>query len=110
MREKLIKIIFGKLSMNLSEVEIIEHNDSIWFIDVDKKCWYLLYKKSDGVLWWRYDFFNDFFKLFSMEYVEYEPIITEWAEEVLNNKISFTYIGEGSREDGVEKVLNCNEN
>jgi hypothetical protein len=109
MNDKLKKVIFDRLYMNLSDAEVIECNGNIWFINRENKYWYLwLVRKKSEALWWRYDFFNDFFKLFSMEFHEYEPIITEWAEEVLNNKISFTYIGEGSKEDAVEKALNCN--
>jgi hypothetical protein len=105
MREKLMKIIFGKLSMNLSEVEIIEHNDSIWFIDVDKKCWYLRYKKSDGVLWWRYEFFSNFFPLFSMEQKEYEPIISEWVERILNYKVTTPLCAMTNKLSGVEYMV-----
>lgn len=83
MNDKLKKIIFGKLCMNLSKVEIINYGDSIWFIDRANKYWYFEYEKS-GILWWRYDFFEDFFPLFSMEEEEYEPLIIEWVEGILN--------------------------
>lgn len=106
MRKKLIKIIFGKLYMNLAKVEIIEHNDTIWFIDVDEKYWYLRYQKLDGVLWWRHEFFSRFFPLFSMEQGEYEPIISEWAEEVLNYKVSIPSACWLRFRGKVEEVLN----
>jgi hypothetical protein len=84
--EKLKRIIFRKLYEDLSHVQIIEHDESVWFIDTDEKYWYLEYRK-DGVLYWRHSFFNKFFELFSMEIEEFEPFIGKWCEEVLNCKI-----------------------
>lgn len=84
--EKLKKFIFKKLYEDLSNVQIIKHDESIWFIDADKKYWYLEYRK-DGVLYWRYMFFVKFFELFSMEIEEFESFIGKWCEEVLNCKV-----------------------
>ena len=84
--DKIKKIIFDKLYGDLSNVEIIPHENSIWFIDREEKYWYFEFTKS-GELWWRYTFFTNFFNLFSMEYKEFEPIISEWVEEVLNSKV-----------------------
>jgi hypothetical protein len=106
MNDKLKKVIFDKLYMNLSDAEIIKHDNSIWFIDRDQKYWYLQYNKS-GKLWWRYDFFNDFFMLFSMEKREYESIIIDWVEEVLNNKVITSDSMENAMRFKVEEVLNC---
>jgi hypothetical protein len=111
MNDKLKKIIFDKLYMNLSDAEVIECNGSTFIIDREEKYWYIECENS-GKLWWRYDFFEDFFLLFSIGKSEYKPIITEWVEEVLNCKViasrefSFTdYEGEEAMED----ILNCNE-
>jgi hypothetical protein len=90
MNDRLKNIIFKKLYEDLSNVEIIPYNNSIWFIDREKKHWYFEYEKS-GILWWRYDFFKNFFNLFSFEKNDYEPIISEWVEEVLNYKVETTY-------------------
>ena len=90
MHERLKKIIFKKLDQDLGRAEIIvDDNNSIWFIDRANKHWYLELR-SEGVLWWRYSFFNDFFKVFSMESIQFEPIISEWVEDVLNHKVSTT--------------------
>jgi len=87
MNPRLKQIIKNKLSEDLSSVSIIDYNGSIWFIDAKSKYWYLeLYKKTK-TLWWRLDFFEDFFTLFSMEQSEFVPVITEWVEEVLNDAI-----------------------
>ena len=104
---KLKKIIFDKISKDLSHAEIIleDKSETIWFIDRENKYWYLEFEKS-GDLWWRYQFFDEFFKLFSMEQSEYEPIIGEWVEDVLNRKVVSTSCGSFSHSDMVEDVLN----
>ena len=106
MNEKLKKIIFKKLYEDLSGVEIIQHNDSIWFIDRDEKYWYLEYIK-DGTLYWRYSFFNNFFNLFSTQFDEYEQVIVNWVEEVLNCKVVTPLWDLGLSVFSVEEVLNC---
>jgi len=90
MNPRLKNIVKNKLSEDLSSVSIIDYNGSIWFIDAKSKYWYLeLYKKTK-TLWWRLDFFEDFFLLFSMEQREFVPIIIEWVQEVLNGEIVST--------------------
>jgi hypothetical protein len=87
MNPRLKQIIKNKLSEDLSSVSIIDFNDSIWFIDAESKYWYLeLYKKTQ-TLWWRLDFFENFFILFGMEQREFVPVIAEWVEELLNDTI-----------------------
>ena len=105
--DKLKKFIFKKLYKDLSNVEIIPHKDSIWFIDRENNHWYFEFEKS-GTLWWRYYFFEDFFKIFSLESNVYKSIISEWVEEVLNHKITTTKFKELLEEKEVEEVLNCN--
>ena len=70
MHPRLKKIIFNKLYEDLKHVEIINYKESVWFIDREKKYWYLECEK-DGILWWKYDFFTNFFRLFSMERSEF---------------------------------------
>ena len=105
MNERLKRIIFKKLDQDLGQAEIIvDDNKSIWFIDRAKKYWYLELRSS-GTLWWRYSFFRDFFPLFGMERLEYEPVIAEWVEEVLKRGVSSTYIEGDNLEVLVEEVL-----
>ncbi len=100
------QVIFKKLYEDLSNVEIIPHKDSFWFIDRQNEFWYFEYEKS-GTLWWRYFFFKSFFDLFSLESAEFQPIISEWVEEVLNCKVETT-VHEGIQQNRkVEEVLNC---
>ena len=101
------KIIFSKLYEDLSQVEIIPCDNSLWFIDRENKCWFLEYNLLWGSLWWRLDFFRNFFNLFSMKIDEYEPYICEWVEEVLNCKVYETIKSSVYKTHLVEQVLNC---
>ena len=109
MNESLKKIIFDKLYEDLSHVEIIPYEDSIWFIDRQEEFWYLEFKKV-GILYWRSPFFMNFFSLFSMERYEFEPFISEWVEEVLNCKVNTTICRSWRCKKRVEEVLNCKVN
>ena len=100
------QVIFKKLYEDLSNVEIIPYKDSFWFIDRQNEFWYFEYEKS-GTLWWRYFFFKSFFDLFSLESAEFQPIISEWVEEVLNCEVETTLWNDISGNAAVEEVLNC---
>ena len=105
MNERLKRIIFKKLDQDLGQAEIIvDDNKSIWFIDRANKFWYLELRSS-GTLWWRYSFFRDFFPLFGMERLEYEPVIAEWVEEVLKRGVSSTNPNAYLNNLPVEEVL-----
>ena len=106
MNPRLKQIIKNKLSEDFSSVSIIDYNGSIWFIDAKSKYWYLEVYKKTKTLWWRLDFFEDFFLLFSMEQREFVPIIIEWVEEVLNGKVVSTRGSNAVDIVGVEEVLN----
>ena len=105
MNERLKRIIFKKLDQDLGQAEIIvDDNKSIWFIDRANKFWYLELRSS-GTLWWRYSFFRDFFPLFGLERLEYEPVIAEWVEEVLKRGVSSTVDSQRWSIIRVEEVL-----
>ena len=103
--DRLKKIIFKKLVKDLSHVEIIQYKGSIWFIDRNDRSWYLELKNS-GNLWWKYYFFDRFFQAFSLEQSDYEPLIAEWVEQVLNHIIDTTRAGLCWEDAAVEEVLN----
>jgi len=107
--DRLKDIIFKKLYKELSKVEIIPYKDSVYFIDRDNKYWYFEYEKK-GMLWWRYAFFHTFFVLFSLEPYDYEKVMGEWVEEVLNCKVTTTDLGLSFLNERVEEVLNCKVN
>ena len=105
MNERLKRIIFKKLDQDLGQAEIIvDDNKSIWFIDRANKFWYLELRSS-GTLWWRYSFFRDFFPLFGLERIEYEPVIAEWVEGVLKRGVSSTRLHRAPFGEWVEGVL-----
>ena len=105
MNDKLKKIIFEKLNTDLSKVEIIAHNESIWFIDRENKYWYLEFVKS-GKLYWRYQFFTQFFDLFTLDRERFEPLIKEWVESILNSGVVLTKTYSDGFNPKVEAVLN----
>ena len=105
MNPRLKQIIKNKLSEDFSSVSIIDYNGSIWFIDAKFKYWYLEVYKKTKTLWWRLDFFEEFFILFSMEQREFVPVIIEWVEEVLNSRVYITKVWRGIDSNGVEEVL-----
>jgi hypothetical protein len=104
--DRLKNLIFKRLYKELSKVEIIPYRDSIYFIDRDNKYWYFEYEK-DGKLWYRYDFFKNFFVLFSLEWYEYEKVMGEWVEEVLNCKVTTISSLFNLYSNQVEEVINC---
>jgi hypothetical protein len=102
--DRLKKFIFKKLAKDLSHVEVIPYEGDIWFIDRDNKFWYLKLKKN-GDLWWRYVFFGQFFKAFSLQRDDYDPIIAEWVEQVLKRKVDTTSAHQSRFQSLVEQVL-----
>ena len=104
--EKLKSVIFDKLYQDLKHCEIIPYDGSIYIIDRDNKFWCFEYDKG-GTLWWRYDFFNTFFELFSLTYKQFQPILGEWVEEVLNCKVLTTMNMSFYSNNKVEEILNC---
>lgn len=105
MTDKLKQFIFNNLIKDLSNVEIIRHDESLWFIDREKKYWYLELVKT-GKLYWRYQFFTEFFNMYSIDRDVYEPIIKEFAELVLNNGITSTAAAQGTGNKPLEDALN----
>jgi hypothetical protein len=102
--DRLKKFIFKKLAKDLSHVEVIPYNGMIWFIDRDKYWYFQL--EDNGKLWWRYDFFEQFFRAFSLDRNNYEPLIVEWVEQVLNRKVESTRASSGIFYWVVANVLN----
>ena len=106
MNPRLKNIIFRKLNDELSKVEIIlAENKSIWFINRANKYWYFELEKS-GKLWWRYEFFTNFFPLFCLEIDEFQPLLSEWVEGILNRGVSSTSNPGANAYDQVEGILN----
>jgi hypothetical protein len=103
---RLKDIIFKKLYNDLSQVEIIHYKDEIWFIDRNLKSWYFMYKTFNNMLWWRLQYFNNFFVMFSLTEDEFVTVLSSWVEEVLNHKVDTTEDLYIDLSDEVEEVLN----
>lgn len=102
------QFIFNNLIKDLSNVEIIRHDNSLWFIDREKKYWYLELVKT-GKLYWRYQFFTEFFEMYSIERNVYEPIIKEFVESVLNCAVSSTKTYSDGFNPKVNSILNSSK-
>lgn len=107
--ERLRNIIFNRLYKELGHVEIIPYEGSLYFMDREKKEWYLEYGNDyHRTLWWKFNFFNEFFSVFSLEHTEYSKIIGLWVGEVLNSKIGKTDYVYFYPKSAVENVLRYN--
>ena len=78
---KLKNIIVDKLYNELSNLTFILFEDSIWLINTEKKLWLIEYR-PDGLLIYRYDFFNEFFIWYSLDRTESESIIVEVLQKL----------------------------
>lgn len=114
MTDRLKEFIFKKLIDDLSHAEVILYGNSLWFIDRENKYWYLELKAS-GRLFWRWEFFDNFFKLFGMELKEFEPLITEWVMLSLNRDVVKSIFLEQPQfiwlelvlENGIQHTMDC---
>lgn len=107
--ERLKNIIFNRLYKELGHTEIIPYEGSLYFIDREKKEWYFEYSNDyHRTLWWQFNFFNEFFSIFSLEDTEYSKIIGLWVEEVLNSKIGKTDYVYFFPKSAVENLLTYN--
>lgn len=106
MNPGLKKVVFRKLNLDLSKAEIIlSENQSIWFIDRANKYWYFELEKS-GKLWWRYEYFTDFFTLFCLEVNEFQPLLSEWVEGIFDSNVNMTPRSGHRLHSTVEGILN----
>lgn len=106
MNDRLKKIIFKKLSKNISEIDIVfvQETDSVFFIDIEDEYWYFELEKS-GLLWWKLDFFRFFFKMFSIEFTEYDELIKNWFEKFISLDVKSTQLSTMYKEANTEYFL-----
>jgi len=69
--------------------DFYRHKGSLWLIFTDQKKWVFELSK-EGVLWYNYYFFEKIFKFFSMDLIENQKFITEWAEDTIQNEVKHT--------------------
>ena len=63
-------------------VDHYNHNGSTWLIFTDEKKWVIEFTK-EGTLWYNYNFFQNCFKLMSLDVVENQHYITKWVEDTI---------------------------
>lgn len=106
--DKLLKVIFRRLYKELGSLEIITYKDgNLYFIDREKKYWYFEYNGA-GRLYWRYQYFADFFKVYSIHIDEFRWIISKWVEGVLygNVKITSSLYDESDKDWTMNNICN----
>jgi len=102
--ERLKSIIFKKLYDDLSHLEIIHHDNEIWFIDRKDRRWYLIFNPN-GTLWWRYGCFTSLLSIFSLMSKDFSLFISSWVEEVINTRIHTTHVAPVGLPNVMEEVL-----
>jgi hypothetical protein len=70
-------------------VDHYNHNGSTWLIFTDEKKWVIEFTK-EGTLWYNYNFFQNCFKLMSLDVVENQHYITKWVEDTIINGVRNT--------------------
>jgi hypothetical protein len=89
MDEKTKKVLFYLLNSRSKGVDTYHNNGSMWLIFTDEKKWVLELTK-EGTLWYNYHFFQNFFKLMSLDVVENQHYITKWVEDTIQNGVRNT--------------------
>ena len=89
MDEKTKKVLFYLLNSRSKGVDTYHNNGSMWLIFTDEKKWVLELTK-EGTLWYNYYFFQNFFKLMSLDVVENQHYITKWVEDTIQNGVRNT--------------------
>jgi hypothetical protein len=77
--EKFKKLVFLKLSEDLSDKIFKPFAGEFWVIDPIDNKWFLSYS-NNGNLQYNQIFFSSFFRLFSLQSNEYQIILKEWFE------------------------------
>ena len=107
--EKFKEGFIKKIEKELSKCEIIynDNTESIWFINREKKYWYLEYVCETNVLFWRPTFFNLYINIFSIDDETFKSVISKWVEDVLNCKVLSTKSTSLHKRIWVGETLKC---
>ena len=97
------------IEKELNKCEIIYNPNTkgIWFINRERKYWFLEYKIESHYLWWRYDYFKKIKTMLAMNGEVFKLFICEWVENKLNSKVLTTEFHNVSQISEVEDTLNC---
>ena len=72
------------------------NHSSRWLIFTDEKKWVIEFTK-EGTLWYNYNFFQNCFKLMSLDVVENQHYITKWVEDTIIRGVNYT--GSNTRDE-----------
>ena len=89
MKNNEINLIYKLIDKAVVGVDTYNHNDSRWLIFTDSKKWVIELTK-EGTLWYNYYFFQNIFKLISLDLVENQHYITKWVEDNFINMVKHT--------------------
>ena len=89
MKNNEINLIHKLIDKAVVGVDTYNHNDSRWLIFTDSKKWVIELTK-EGTLWYNYYFFQNIFKLISLDLVENQHYITKWVEDNFINMVKHT--------------------
>ena len=107
--EKYKEGFYKRIEKELNQCEIIYNPNTkgIWFVNRERKYWFLEYKIETNYLWWRYDYFKKITSLIAMTSEVFQKLISEWVENKLNGKVDT--IDKSCYDGGkmVEDTLNC---
>ena len=102
--DELKQIFFTIFNTQVEDADFYKHNDSTWLIFTNKKKWVFELTK-EGILWYNYYFFNNFFELLSLNMRENQNYITQWVEDTIQNGVKETFLVEGTRIGIVENTI-----
>ena len=103
--KKFRKIIFDRIFDELSDKIYYPYEKNIWIVDFNSRNWFLQYS-SEGYLYYNRDFFNYFFKIFSINQEGYQKLLKFWFETKTGyrvNHISRKYLDIEYYIDGIRK-------
>jgi hypothetical protein len=84
---KKYKEILNKLfDAYTKDVELYRNGGSIWLIFTENKKWVIELTKEE-TLWYNYRFFNNIFRMLSLDLINNQDYITEWVEETIINGV-----------------------
>jgi hypothetical protein len=104
---RLKKIIFDKLNSDLEDFIFLPNGRETWIINFDDKSWCF---SSDcyGQIHYNSNFFNSFFRLFSFEQNEYQPLLKDWYGNLTSQNIRVISRRSGSFDYLIEHMLKKN--
>ena len=107
--EKYKEGFYKRIEKELNQCEIIYNPNTkgIWFVNRERKYWFLEYKIETNYLWWRYDYFKKITSLLAMTSEVFQKLISEWVENKLNAKVGRTELHNLDENTAVQDTLNC---